>query len=134
MISLIVIIIIIASIALIAVMEGLYLPRRVFIKKNKEILLIVKCLMKTWTIPVEEAELKRIREVATTRLFGVSIPGVVTHGILHGPYGRVTAIARTKEGLFIRSRDGKLYFVGVPEAREIYSQYLQKRGEKIELP
>lgn len=122
------------TIVLIIIMEGVYMPKKAFLKKeNNELFCIVKCIINTWTIPVDEIELKRIGEVATIRLFGVGIPGVISHGIFSGPYGRVTAIAKTREGLFIRSKDGKLYFIGVPEAKEIYSQYLQERGE-FEVP
>ncbi len=125
----ILVVILVAAILLIISTYGFFWLKEVFTKREDEdFLVIAKCPMKTWVIPVEDIELKNREEVAKIRIMGIAMPEMVC-GIYYGPYGTVTVMAKTKYGLFIRSKNGKLYFIGAPEAKDIYSQYVGEGGE-----
>jgi hypothetical protein len=130
---LILIMAIIIPVLLIIVLYGFFFLKEVSVRENEDFLLIVRCAMNTWIIPVDEMELKDLWEVVKIRVAGISLPSAA-YGIYHGPYGMVNVMARTKKGLLVRSRKGKLYFIGARNAEDIYSHYLRKRGEEIELP
>jgi len=130
---LILIIVVIIVVLLIISLYGYFFLKEVSVRENEDFLLIAKCAMKTWIIPVDEMELKDLWKVAKIRVAGISLPSAA-YGIYYGPYGMVNVMAKTEKGLLVRSRKGKLYFIGARNAEDIYSQYLRKRGEEIELP